>query len=662
MKNRADIQWLRAVAVAMVVLFHVWPARLPGGFAGVDVFFVISGYLITGGLLRSRPKLSDFWLRRIRRLLPSALLVILATLIAAALWLPAGARSDFGMDAVASTAYFENWRLIAGASDYFAATDPSPFQHFWSLAVEEQFYLVWPVLVVVLGLWGAARGSVARARLVFGAVALASFGWSLWQSHAEPTVAYLSTFTRAWEFAVGALIATGLNFAWASGLARRMGALVGFAMVGASAFWLNESVVFPGWAALWPVLGTALVIASAAEFGERTETLLKPVSGIGDISYGLYLWHWPVIVIGFAAGFPKNLAVQLGMLAFTLTISKLSKQWIEDPIRESKWLRERAQWAQYATALAASVAVVIAGLGFQAAAEGQLRAQQSAAEKNALQPCVGANSLDPANDCASFVYIPDDKALDVAKHDAADPGSKCMTKAEAADVQLCQFGSSRAGAYRVLLVGDSHAATHLAAFQLMAKRRGWHLTLAYHAGCSFSLVERNTTARGTACAVWNTELQKRLSSEKKFDLVVTAQYAKNRLADLRGGTQTVLADGLAAAWQPLIDRGSQVVVIRDNPEMTPAMKACWDSATVDARDCSMQQTRAFVPDVAAQAAANTDSVKLLDLTDLYCQGGTCPATIGGTYVYRNADHISATYSRSMTLILGKRLEDLLGGF
>ena len=665
-KNRADIQWLRAIAVSMVVLFHLWPSRFTGGFAGVDVFFVISGYLITGGLLRERPRLGDFWLRRIRRLLPSALLVILVTLVAAAVLVPAGSRTDFGTDAIASTLYFENWWLIGSAADYFAATAPSPFQHFWSLAVEEQFYLVWPVLVVALSLWGASRGSVIRARVVFGVVALGSFGWSLWQSHAEPTVAYLSTFTRAWEFAVGALIATGLGFARLSVRLRLSVSLVGFALIGVSTFGLSEHMVFPGWAALWPVLGTALVIASFADYesSPRLNSLMRPVRWLGDISYGLYLWHWPVVVL--VGGYVLSEHESIGrfgpvlMLGLSVALAWLSKRWVEDPIRSSLWLKRRARWAQYAAAFSATIAIVLIGYALQDAAKLQLAAAQSAAERQAVEPCFGANSLLPSSNCKAAPTANIVPELDVAKHDAADPGSVCMTKAEDTDVKLCEYGSERAGAYRVLLVGDSHAATHLAAFQLFAKRNGWHLTLAYHAGCSFSLVERNDTARGVACAAWNIDLQKRLVAAQKFDLVVTAQYAKNRLADVKGVATTVLADGLAAAWQPLLDRGSEVVVIRDNPEMTPAMKACWDSATKIAISCMMPQSKAFVTDPAAQAAANTDSVKLLDLTDLYCQNGICPAEIGGVYIYRNADHINATYSRSMTLALDQRLERLLG--
>ena len=214
-----------------------------------------------------------------------------------------------------------------------------------------------------------------------------------------------------------------------------------------------------------------------------------------------------------------------------------------------------------------------------------------------------------------------------------------------------------------MLVGDSHAATLLPALKLIAQRNNLHGTLAYHAGCSFSLVERNSTARGRACAEWNIELQKRLARLPAFDAVITENYAKNRLADLPNISNSALADGLSAAWLPLIERGAEVVAVRDNPEMTASMAACWSAATTNSagEKCSMPQARAFVVDPIQQAQANTDSVRLLDLTDRYCRDNLCPAVIGGVFVYRNADHISATYSRSMTLWLDKRLQNLLGG-
>ncbi|MEY3538001.1 MAG: hypothetical protein RL645_815 [Actinomycetota bacterium] len=660
MKNRADIQWLRAVAVMMVVLFHLSPARMTGGFAGVDVFFVISGYLITTGLLRERPRLADFWLRRIRRLLPSALLVIMVTILAAFWLVPPGARGDFGGDAIASIFYFENWWLVSASADYFAAEAPGPFQHFWSLAVEEQFYLVWPLLVLGLGLWGAAKGSARRTRLVFGAVFVASLAWSIVQSSTEPTTAYLSTFTRAWEFAAGALIATGLGFAKQSPRTRRILSIVGFALIAMAAFGLNESMVFPGWIALWPVVGTGLVIAAQAEWSTRVEGLLRPARWIGDISYGLYLWHWPVVVIASHVFIERTFVGTAVMFALAIGLAWATKRFVEDPIRRSRAIAARRKRAQYFGALVSSLIVFSLAFTLNGATAAQLAVAQTAAERQALQPCFGANAIgdDSCGPVQPGDVVP---TLDVAKHDAADPGSTCMTKAEATDVMLCEYGSQRSS-YRVLLVGDSHAATLLPPLKLLAVRNNWNLTLAYHAGCTFSLVERNESKRGVACAEWNSALQGKLAAAAAYDLVITAGYAKNRLADLPRVTSSALADGLSAAWQPLIDRGSRVVAVRDNPEMSPSMKACWDSQENLAVDCWMPAGDGFVTDPAEQAAANTDSLELLDLTDVYCPNGSCPTVIGGAYVYRNADHISATYARSMTLILGKRLQDLLGGF
>ncbi|MEY4742627.1 MAG: hypothetical protein RL672_1377 [Actinomycetota bacterium] len=668
MKNRVDIQWLRALAVGMVVLFHLWPTRVSGGFAGVDVFFVISGYLITAGLLRKRPRLGEFWLRRIRRLLPSALVVILATVLLGFVVVPPGARGDFGGDAIASTFYFENWWLVGSSSDYFAAVAPSPFQHFWSLAVEEQFYLVWPVLILALGLSTGGtspggKGSSTLAKYAFGVVAAASFAWSLWQTNAAPSEAYFSTFSRAWEFAVGALLASGHGSRVLQRLGqagRRNAAVAGFALIALAAFGLNEHMAFPGWAALLPVVGTALVIWAAADFAAIAPRLAA-ITWVGDISYGLYLWHWPVIILGGYLVAERGSWLTALWLAISVALAWASKRWIEDPIRRSTAIVARRKRAQYFAAAASSLLVFSVAFALNGVTNAQLTQAQTAAEKAALEPCFGANAIGDA----ACLPVPTGQivpSLDIAKHDAADPGSVCMTKAEASDVRLCDFGNSRAK-FRVLLVGDSHAATLLPALKLVAQRNNWQGTLAYHAGCSFSLVERDSSARGRACADWNTALQNRLAKLPAFDLVITENYAKNRLADLAHVANSTLADGLAAAWQPLIDRGSRVVAVRDNPEMTTSMKRCWGSAVTNsmAARCSMHQAAAFVTDPIQQAQANTDSVKLLDITSRYCIDGTCPAAVGGVWVYRNADHISASYSRTLTLWLEKRLQDLLGG-
>lgn len=703
---RADIQALRAAAVAMVLAFHLWPHRFAGGFGGVDVFFVISGFLITGSLLSDKwleafresksSALSAFWLRRIRRLLPMALLVIFATVIGSWLIVPAAARSEFTLDALASIFYFENFKLAISESDYFAASAANPFQHYWSLAVEEQFYLVWPVLLGALFFAGKKRFSVA----VLGVVVAASFAFSIWQSHTDASFAYFNTLTRVWQFGLGALLAVGaLGTDGVATTLSKVGAMrtsdqllsprarvgvatVGFAAIALSTFWLDERLPFPGWQALLPTLGAGAVIWAKADLSFATDwpgpvgavsrLFSRPVIWLGDISYSLYLWHWPVIILaGYALGRQLSNFELVAVLVLCLGLAWASKRLVEDRIRHSQKIRELPSSRQFAVAAAASVLCAGAALGAGLAAQASVAEQQQKLVTAEASECFGARSVGKA-DCAPVANQDVVPTLDFAKRDAADAGSVCMVKALETEPNFCRITE---GGVRVLLIGDSHAATHLGALKILAEDRGWALDLSYHAGCSFSLVERNKEERGLACAKWNELVSAQLATAEPYDIVFTASYARNRLADLPGVTDEVLARGFVAAYTPLLERGSKLYVIRDNPEMDAAMKECFETAVRDATMCSMNVTNAFVGDAAVSAAfslgaelgagaASTGGstgpyakqINILDFTDVYCPGGICAASVGGVYVYRNADHISATFSRSMDEVFAARLK------
>src|SRR3954464_9447717 len=308
---RPDIEGLRAVAVLAVVLFHAGVPGLPGGFVGVDVFFVISGFLITGMLWREvertgTVRLARFYGPRARRLLPAGVLVIAATAAAVA-WLlpPLRARTVLG-DGVASALYVANYRFAVQGTDYLAAdTPPSPFQHYWSLGVEEQFYLLWPALLVGTA-WLAGRRSPGARKVVAAVgvltlVTAGSFVLSLWWTHSSPPWAYFSLPSRAWELGVGGLVALTVP-AW-----RRLPPTVaatagwaGLAAVLASCCLLDEGTPFPGTAALLPVLGTALLLGAGSRrtsWGPAVVLERPPVRRIGRWSYSWYLWHWPVLVL-----------------------------------------------------------------------------------------------------------------------------------------------------------------------------------------------------------------------------------------------------------------------------------------------------------------------------------------------------------------------------
>lgn len=668
---RADIQALRAAAVAMVLLFHLWPNRFGGGFGGVDVFFVISGFLITSSLVSETSlqafrdskisALSNFWLRRIRRLLPMALLVILATVLGSAVLVPASARSEFTWDAIASIFYFENFKLALGESDYFAASAPNPFQHFWSLAVEEQFYLVWPVLIGLL----FVRTGRRTALLALSAITFTSFVFSIWQSMADGSFAYFNTATRVWQFGLGALLAVGLAPQAEKIISERgrlVGAVAGFGAIVLSTFLLDESLPFPGWQALLPTIGTAAVIwarANTADLlqqnfvGAALRRLGRTITWLGDISYSLYLWHWPVIILaGYSAGRALNNLELVAVGLAALVLAHFSKKQVEDRIRHSVRLRELPNPRQFVFAAATSLVVfgfALAGGSIAAAQVVQQEQKIIALEKS---DCFGARAVGNSS-CRPVPAADVVPSLDFAKRDAADPGSICMVKALETEPNFCNITE---GSKRVLLIGDSHAATHLGALRILATDQNWSLDMSYHAGCSFSLVERNTEPRGVACAEWNRLVTEKLAEDEPYDLVITASYARNRLADLPGVTEQQLTDGFIAAYKPLLARGSKIAVIRDNPEMDEPMKQCFENAVRDASECSMPVTNAFVGDPAVSAASALKNVQLLDFTDVYCPEGICSTVVGGVYVYRNADHITATFSRSMSDVFAKRLE------
>jgi peptidoglycan/LPS O-acetylase OafA/YrhL len=389
---RTDIQGLRAIAVSLVLVYHLAPHSLTGGFTGVDVFFVISGFLITLHLLERLPEhprdLATFWSRRVRRLLPASLLVLAVTLVGSRLVAPETQWENTARQARAAVLYVVNWLLARDAVDYLAAENaPSPVQHFWSLSVEEQFYFVWPVLILVLGALARATRRKPLPVVLGGLVVLvaASLAYSVYDTRTNPAAAYFVTPTRMWELGVGGLLATytllrpGRLRPWAA----TPFAWVGLVAVGWAAATYSGETPFPGWQAAMPVLGTAAVIAAQppTEPGQRWLSpgpllALPPVQWLGDISYSVYLWHWPLIVlVPDATGHALTWPERGGILAATLLLAWLTKLYVEDRFRATRWgvpLRKPF-------ALAAAAMAVVVGLAAVQLVEVRQRSEDAAA-------------------------------------------------------------------------------------------------------------------------------------------------------------------------------------------------------------------------------------------------------------------------------------------
>ncbi|MBM4409408.1 MAG: acyltransferase, partial [Chloroflexi bacterium] len=371
--HRPDIEGLRAVAVGLVLLFHASIGPFSGGFVGVDVFFVLSGYLITGLLLRELAQtgtisLATFYARRARRLLPAALLVLLATMIGSALWLPPLLVAGVAGDVAAAAAYVSNLGFAAQATDYFAATQPpSPVLHCWSLGVEEQFYVFWPAILLLVA--RVAHGRERRVALAVLGISGGSFLLSLWLTLASAPWAFFSLPTRAWELGLGAILAVaGWRLARIPGPLAALAAWTGLALIVAAGVLFTEATPFPGLAALLPTLGAALVVAGGARESKLGPTAILSSAVprfLGRISYSLYLWHWPVLVIpAVATGAPLPPAARLGLVGVTVLLAAATHRVVEDPIRRGRLVGTRPpRNLALAGALTVAVAVIAVGIG-----------------------------------------------------------------------------------------------------------------------------------------------------------------------------------------------------------------------------------------------------------------------------------------------------------
>jgi peptidoglycan/LPS O-acetylase OafA/YrhL len=680
---RKDIQGLRALAVGLVVVYHLWSHGLRGGFVGVDVFFVISGFLITSHLLTKPPRrlcdLAAFWARRIRRLLPAALTVLVTALVAARLLAPETQWKATGQQITASTLYWQNWHLAGQSVDYLHEdSPPTVAQHFWSLSVEEQYYAVWPLLLALAVL--AAR--LLRRRLApLAAVAVsvplaASLTWSILYTRSHPAQAYFVTTTRIWELAVGALLAALVHSVSRQGARHRLSGVgavlrpmlvwVGYALIAYAGLTFSGND-FPGAKALLPVLGTAAVIAAndQSAFTPNRLLALRPAQYLGDISYSVYLWHWPIIVlVPYASKHDLTVTEKIAIMVATVAAAGLSKRYIEDRFRRPR--PGRSLVVPYRWAAVAMAGVVALALGQVQEINLRMHQQLRDAQFAAADPCFGANAMRADRRCAlapdaakvvpSPILAPTDMSFSYR--------SDCELKIPFTGVKSCVFGDTKA-TRNVALVGNSHAIHWLPALQQVALAEHFKITTFFSEQCFATTVPIKfpTRAETENCLHWGRQVLS-TTATGPFDLVVTSE--RTYMAPLTGGnSDKVFQQGYASYVQNWLKANRRVLVLRDVPHPRTTLQDvpnCVAQHRHNLTACQGSRSAWMHPDPLADAvrAMKSPKASVANLTDWFCSKTTCPSVIGGALVYFDASHITATYARTLTPVLAPIVAKALG--
>ncbi|WP_313405415.1 acyltransferase family protein [Aeromicrobium sp.] len=669
---RAEIAALRAVAVLLVVLFHLWPGRLPGGYIGVDVFFVISGFLITGHLLREtadtgRIDLARFWARRARRLLPAAYLVLATTGVAVWLWMPLMDWRQNFKEIIGSALYVQNWVLASDSVDYLAAAEaPTAVQHYWTLSIEEQFYLVWPLLVLLAVVLAARLGRSQKAVLavVLGVATAASLAYSLWITQANPPAAYFVTPARAWQFGAGALLALVMGSTTVRrGAPAALVSWAGFASLAWCGLAYDSATPFPGTAALVPVIGTLAVIWAGEPAGRLSPTPImrwRATHTLGEISYSMYLWHWPpIVILPYILTSDLGFWPRVGILVFTIVAAWATKRWVEDPARFTHRFGLRKP-AVTGLATLAGAGLLVAGCvtGYQSAVAAENRAAQVAEELTEdAPPCFGAASRNPEKDCHNPEL--DDQLVptpEAVTEDFASGFPGCFAGVHDTDLNDCTFGDlSDRSLPHVILVGDSHARSFLPALVRMADQKLITLSAQLKSSCAWTRdpIDHEDPLRVSSCQEWKKNLQGWLLDEAPTtDLILTTGYAR-----MLGGSNTERIESMKAAWRPLVREDVRVVAVRDNPRHPQTPQKCLsqlDEITPDACGISREKGLGYF-DAFLATGRQVDGAQALDLTPFYCDEDECPAIIGGVNVYRDNSHLSVTYVRTMTPFVYRQL-------
>jgi peptidoglycan/LPS O-acetylase OafA/YrhL len=662
---RGDLQGLRAIAVLFVLLFHAGVPGLQGGFVGVDIFFVLSGFLITGNLLREavatgRISLENFYARRIRRLLPASLLVLFLTLLTSVLFLPPVLIPNFVGDITSAVLYVSNMSFASQATDYFASgSTPSPVLHFWSLGVEEQFYIFWPMVVFLLA---KSKLHVRHSVRIFAsATFIVSLAFALWLLPRSQPWAFFSLPTRAWELALGAILATVVSqVPKIDSKLINIGGFVGVVLIIFSGFFIRNPTGFPGLLALVSTIGAALIIFTGANNGRTvTSNLLsaRPMRYIGKISYSLYLWHWPLFVIpAIIVGHSLSWSARSLLFTITFAAASFSERFIEKPFKAGFLTRLIPKRTFYITLI--SMILIIASAftfryeslhGFRPFNVISSSSSPVSPTKGSVRPATIDQPV-PKNLKPSLFNAKSDRSINYADH--------CHTQLNmTASTAPCLYGDLKSKT-NIVLFGDSHALAWFPAVNKLAKLHHWKLYSQTMSSCGPADIPAwspSTSSLMQNCPIW------RASAINKI-------IATHPLFILMGGTrgfETLNAQGSVASppenhiiWEAGIKRniekfkaaGIKIILLSDVPVANGDPVVCLSSHPDSSLACANPVSKAIDTGWLAteRKVATDEGIALIEAQRWVCPTDPCPVIIKDSLVYFDPGHMTATFSASLS--------------
>lgn len=646
-KFRPELEGIRAVAALLVAVYHIWLGSVSGG---VDVFFIVSGYLITTSLLskmerEGRINLGEYLLGLGKRLFPIAFIVILFTTVFSILILPKARWVETIPEIFSSAFYFQNWQLANNEVDYLAQNNvASPFQHFWALSIQGQFYITWPLVIIVVYFIAKKilKMPVRKTLLaVLSFIFIVSISYSVHITAVNQPWAYFNTFARAWEFSLGGILALLIPYLRFHKLVSFVIGWLGLAIVSFTGILLPVSNVFPGYAALLPTSGVMLVII-AAETGSHfgVEKLLgsRPFLYFGSISYGFYLWHWPILVFYysyFAKETVSNLAGII-ILISTFVLSILSIKLLETPVRKINVKQSKMKLLGILAAFV--LPVVIVGVSWMVYVD----QSQARLDEYSLFDHPGARSISD-NVTPNTDINPIPSAIEAKAHlPSFYEKGNCSSSGTSSKATMCSFGELENPDYTIALVGGSHSGHWFPALEKMSENLNIQIDVYIKDACRFT----NDDFDGLlteACMEWNDNLMEPLLSNPP-DLVFTTANIN---------IQDTIPEGYLNKWAEL--QGiTKVFAVRDNPRMNTDIPLCVEEN--DSDQCSEPRKDVLSAIPPWENTENIpDNVYFADMSEYFCDDETCPPVIGNVLVYRDRHHISTIYSETMAPALEEHI-------